>query len=483
MELSLLQFITVSALTLIAIFAGYFKFKTSSSSLGKKLPPGSFGLPLIGESISFIKAQKQDKTGEWIQTRIRKYGPVFKTSLMGSKTVVFTGQAGNRFVFSGSDNGIAGNQVATAAKVLGKHSIFELSGSRHKLVRNALMSFLKPESLQRFVGEIDSLVQKQLFQELDGKDLVQMVGLMKKITFKVTCSLFFGLPEGPEKDALLEDFTIATKGLWAVPLNVPGTIFYRAMQARARISQVLTKLMQNRQKEEKNKPSQKNDVISVFLRLRDEDGEPLQEEEILDNFITLIIGSHDTTTILLSLFIRHLSTDPKTRSEVLQEQEEVVKSVDARDDGKLRWSEIQMMKHTWRVAQELMRLTPPAFGNFKCASRDTSFDGFDIPKGYKVFWVASATHMDDKIFEDPNKFDPSRFESSSKSSYPPYTYIPFGAGPRICPGIEFARIEVLLIIHHLTKNYSWTSIIKDEPIRREPLPYPAMGLPVKLHKK
>ncbi|XP_050156323.1 taxadiene 5-alpha hydroxylase-like [Malus sylvestris] len=454
MELSLLQFITVSALTLIAIFAGYFKFKTSSSSLGKKLPPGSFGLPLIGESISFIKAQKQDKTGEWIQTRIRKYGPVFKTSLMGSKTVVFTGQAGNRFVFSGSDNGIAGNQVATAAKVLGKHSIFELSGSRHKLVRNALMSFLKPESLQRFVGEIDSLVQKQLFQELDGKDLVQMVGLMKKITFKVTCSLFFGLPEGPEKDALLEDFTIATKGLWAVPLNVPGTIFYRAMQARARISQVLTKLMQNRQKEEKNKPSQKNDIISVFLRLRDEDGEPLQEEEILDNFITLIIGSHDTTTILLSLFIRHLSTDPKTRSEVLQEQEEVVKSVDARDDGKLRWSEIQMMKHTWRVAQELMRLTPPAFGNFKCASRDTSFDGFDIPKGYKVFWVASATHMDDKIFEDPNKFDPSRFESSSKSSYPPYTYIPFGAGPRICPGIEFARIEVLLIIHHLTKNYS-----------------------------
>lgn len=151
-----------------------------------------------------------------------------------------------------------------------------------------------------------------------------MVGLMKKITFKVTCSLFFGLPEGPEKDALLEDFTIATKGLWAVPLNVPGTIIYRAMQARARISQVLTKLMQNRQKEEKNKPSQKNDIISVFLRLRDEDGEPLQEEEILDNFITLIIGSHDTTTILLSLFIRHLSTDPKTRREVLQGNETLI---------------------------------------------------------------------------------------------------------------------------------------------------------------
>lgn len=83
---------------------------------------------------------------------------------MGSKTVVLTGQAGNRFVFSGSDNGIAGNQVETASKILGKHSISELSESRHKLVRSGLMSFLKPESIQRFVGKMDSLVQQQLFK-------------------------------------------------------------------------------------------------------------------------------------------------------------------------------------------------------------------------------------------------------------------------------------------------------------------------------
>ncbi|KAL6291205.1 hypothetical protein ACE6H2_008715 [Prunus campanulata] len=381
-----IQFITVFVVTLTAIFAGYyFKFKASFSLIGKKLPPGSFGLPLIGESISFIRAQKQDKTDEWIQTRIRKYGPVFKTSLMGDKTVVLTGQAGNRFVFSGSDNGIAGNQVETASKILGKHSIFELSESRHKLVRSGLMSFLKPESIQRFVGEMDSLVQQQLFKELNGKDLVQMVGLMKKITFKVTCSLLFGLPEGQEKDALLEDFAIATKGLWAIPLNIPGTIFYKAMQARGRISKILINLMQNRRVEEDKNTSQKNDIISVFLHLRDEAGEPLQVEEILDNLITLVVASHDTTTILLGLILRHLSTDAKTFGEVLEEQKEVAKAVKASgDEGRLTWSEIQMMKHTWRVAQELMRLTPPVFGNFKCASRDTSFDGFHIPKGWKV---------------------------------------------------------------------------------------------------
>ncbi|KAK9283547.1 hypothetical protein L1049_011794 [Liquidambar formosana] len=93
------------------------------------------------------------------------------------------------------------------------------------------------------------------------------------------------------------------------------------------------------------------------------------------------------------------------------------------------------MKYTWTVAQELMRLTPPVVGSFKCARRDITFNGFDIPKGWQVFCVAAGTHMDEKYFEDPEKFDPSRFEITS---FPPYVYIPFGAGPRVCPGTEFA---------------------------------------------
>ena len=101
---------------------------------------------------------------------------------------------------------------------------------------------------------------------------------------------------------------------------------------------------------------------------------------------------------------------------------------------------------------------------------------------FQVFWATSPTHMDNNIFYQPEKYDPSRFENPTKT-IPPYTYIPFGAGPRICPGAEFARIEVLLIIHHLIANYSWTEAIPNEPLTREPFPYPAMGLPIKLHPR
>lgn len=108
---------------------------------GKKLPPGKLGtFPINGESVSFLPAHRRDKTIEWIENRVAKYGPVFETSLLGSKTIVITGQAGNyRFILCGSDeNGIiVGKQPLSAVAILGKHSFFELSGSRHKLVRGA----------------------------------------------------------------------------------------------------------------------------------------------------------------------------------------------------------------------------------------------------------------------------------------------------------------------------------------------------------
>ncbi|KAJ7959537.1 putative Cytochrome P450 [Quillaja saponaria] len=473
--------IIIIIITLIAILGGYFKLRVSPL-LGKKIPPGSLGFPVIGESVSFIKAQRQDKTGEWLQSRISKYGPVFKTSLMGSNSVVLTGQAGNRFLFSGSDNGIAGNQVATAAKILGKQSIFEVSGFRHKLVRSAITGFLKPESIQRFVGEMDSLVQQQLLQELNDKDSVRMVELMKKTAFKVTCSLLCSLPEGNEQDELFKDFTIAAKGFWAIPLNIPGTTYHKALQARNRLHKRISSLIKGRKKLlEEGMADSSDDIIISLLSLRDESGEPLPEEEIIDNVISVMLASHDTTAIVLSLLIRQLSRDTEVFNKVLEEQKQIVNAKEG-SEANLNWADLQMMKYTWRVALELMRITPPVFGNFKSASRDTNFDGFDILKGWKVLWVAAGTNMDKNIFEDPEKFDPSRFERSLKS-FPPYTYVPFGAGPRICPGAEFARVEILLIVHHLITNYNWKEMIPDEPIMREPLPYPSMGLPVKLHQR
>ena len=145
---------------------------------------------------------------------------------------------------------------------------------------------------------------------------------MKTITFKVTCSLLFGLQDGKEKlDALYKDFAIAIKGNWAIPLECPGTDFRKAMQARRKIYKFFSNLVREKKREielGKIVPGSQANMILTFLALRDENGKPLPEEEMIDNFIVLVFASHDTTTILLSMFLRHLARDPEVRNLVLK---------------------------------------------------------------------------------------------------------------------------------------------------------------------
>lgn len=89
--------------------------------------------------------------------------------------------------------------------------------------------------------------------------------------------------------------------------------------------------------------------------------------------------------------------------------------------------------------------------------------------------------MDDSIFPEPAKFDPNRFEN--QASIPPYCFIPFGGGPRICPGYEFARIETLVAVHHLITQFTWKLQCSDSSFIRDPLPVPTKGLPIQIMPK
>ncbi|RVW94974.1 Protopanaxadiol 6-hydroxylase [Vitis vinifera] len=200
---------------------------------------------------------------------------------------------------------------------------------------------------------------------------------------------------------------ILNEGFLSVPIDIPGTTFNRALKASKFIHNELLAIIRN-------------------------------EMEISTQVICLLFATHHTTSSVITFILKYLAEFPDVYSKVLKEQMEIAKSKGP--EGFLKWDDIQKMKYTWNVANETMRLTPPVQGTFREAITDITYAGFTIPRGWKMHWNVNTTHRDPKYFPDPEKFNPSRFEGKGPQ---PFTFVPFGGGPRMCPGREYARAQYL----------------------------------------
>ena len=125
---------------------------------------------------------------------------------------------------------------------------------------------------------------------------------------------------------------------------------------------------------------------------------------------------------------------------------------------------------------ETLRLIPTSFSILRKAVDDVEHGGYPIPKGWNVMNAMAMTHWDPAIFPDPGRFDPARFEDTA-ASIPPFSFVPFGGGARVCPGNEFARVETLVAVHHIVTRFRWRLAAGcDGSFSRYPMPYPSQGL-------
>jgi cytochrome P450 len=98
----------------------------------------------------------------------------------------------------------------------------------------------------------------------------------------------------------------------------------------------------------------------------------------------------------------------------------------------------------------------------------------------QMFWAVERSHRDPKYFPNPEKFDPSRFEGSGP---PPFVWVPFGGGPHICLGNEFARTEMMVFLHHIVLNFEWEMVDPHESISIEAMPIFKNCLQLQIRKK
>ncbi|KAL3363510.1 hypothetical protein AABB24_012670 [Solanum stoloniferum] len=343
-------------------------------------------------------------------------------------------------------------------------------------MRKMLPNFLKPEALQRYIGIMDHIAQKY-FQSWENQEEVLVFPLAKRYTFWLACRLFVSVEDPNHVAKLADPFDVLASGLISIPINLPGTPFNRAIKASNFIRKELVAIIKQRKIDlTEGKASDSQDILSHMLLTSDENGKFMHELDIADKILGLLIGGHDTASSACTFIVKYLAELPDIYDGVYKEQIEIAKS---KGPGELlNWEDIKKMKYSWNVACEVLRLAPPLQGAFREALVDFTFNGFSIPKGWKIYWSANSTHRNPEVFLDPLKFDPSRFEGNGPA---PYTFVPFGGGPRMCPGKEYARLEILVFMHHLVKRFNWKKIIQNEKIVVNPMPIPANGLPIRLY--
>ncbi|TXG48759.1 hypothetical protein EZV62_024634 [Acer yangbiense] len=469
-----MEFLSVCGLILFTLFVStslaYLLFNKQKSSY-TNLPPGKMGLPFIGKSLEFINTGRKGHPEKFIHDRITKYSSqLFKTSILTQPTVVFCGPAANKFLFSNE------NKLIKVRGPVSTKKIFPAPKDGFVAVRKMIVNILKPEALMRYISIMDSIAQKYFESAWEGKQQVIAAPLIKTFTFCVACNVFLSIEDPQHVAKLADPFTALVSGLFSIPIDFPGTAYNGAIKASKEIRKELVAIIKQRKIDlDENKAFPTQDILSQMLSTTDENGQHVNDFEIADYILVLLVAGHETTSGVTTFVVKCLAELPHIYNQVFQEQMEIAKS--KKPGELLNWDDLQKMKYSWNVACEVMRLTPQIQGSFREAISDFTFSGFFIPKGWKLYWSTHSTHKNPEYFQEPEKFDPTRFEGNGPA---PYTFIPFGGGPRMCPGKEYARLKILVFIHNMIKRFSWEKLLPDEKVTVDPTPNLVKGLPIRL---
>ncbi|XP_047314355.1 beta-amyrin 28-monooxygenase-like [Impatiens glandulifera] len=442
----------------------------------KLLPPGTSGWPFIGQTLEFLAAGWNGHPEKFIFNHIKKYGSlIFRSHLAGSPTIVFCGPDANKFLFSNENKLVQSWWPDTINKIFPSSTQTSSHDETINLMK-MLHSFLKPDALQGYIGFMDIIAQRHFVTHWDSKDQVTVFPLMKSYTFALACRLFINVEDHDHVAKLAGPFENVLRGIVSVPINVWGTNLNIAIKASKLIrKEILTIINKRKIDLAQGATSFTQDFLSHMLLTSDENGSFMKETDIADKIMALLIGG-DTASSACSSIVKFLAQLPDIYEGVYKEQMEISNS---KGPGELlTWDDVNKMKYSWSVACEAMRLAPPIQGTFREVMTDFVYEGFSITKGWKIYWSVNSTHKSAEYFLDPEKFDVSRFIGQVPQ---PYTFVPFGGGPRMCPGKEYARLQILVFMHNLVKRFRWEMVIPNEKLIVNPMFKPEKGLPIRLY--
>ncbi|MGI4885075.1 MAG: cytochrome P450 [Janthinobacterium lividum] len=211
-------------------------------------------------------------------------------------------------------------------------------------------------------------------------------------------------------------------------------------------------------------PAPPDDLLQMLLDARYEDtGEPMAPDRVLDEALILLVAGHETSANALTWLLYLLAHHP---AEARAIQAEVAEAL---GDRAPTFADLPRLGRALYAVQETMRLYPPAWMVDRVALADDDYRGLRIPKGTLFSLYLYGLHRDPQHWDAPAEFRPARFAPDAPRPLVPFAYLPFGGGPRLCVGLQFALTEMQLVAVELLRVFDVEWPAGQPPVATQPL--------------
>jgi cytochrome P450 len=381
--------------------------------------------------------------GQWVRPRAflercrRRYGKRFTLRFLGSPPFVILSEPDDvKEVFAAPPEVLhPGEGARVLEPLVGSNSLILLDEARHLEQRKLLLPAFHGEKMNALTDLMTEVAEREVASWPNG-ETVELHPRMQRLTLEIILRAVFGLDPGPRLDAL-RDRLSAMLAFGDRPVSLipppPESTRYKIGERIGPFKEFLSlqepadQLIFEQINERKREDGDRDDVLTMLLTARHEDGSPMSEQELRDELMTMLVAGHETTASSLAWCFERLTRERAVLDRLVEEID------DGEDDAYLTAT----IQETLRRRPVLMNAEP------RLTKEPVTIGGWTYPSGVSLVANAYLIHHDAEIYPDPYAFRPERFLDNQPGTY---TWIPFGGGRRRCIGASFAMQEMRIVL-------------------------------------
>ena len=438
------------------------------------LPALDGAAPLIGHLAQFFS----DPVAV-LKRGYRTHGKLFSFSILGRRMNVMLGPEHNRFFFEETDKLLSIRESMPFFLKMFSPDFYSFAEMEEYLKQRAMiMPRFKAASMKQYVG-IMAEETTNLAERLGDHGEFDLIPTLGPVVMDIAAHSFMGREFheklGHEFFDLFRDFSGGME--FVLPLWLPTPKMLRSQRAKRKLHTILQQWIEKRRAAPLDPP----DFFQGMIETKYPDGTPLPDEIIRHLILLLVWAGHETTAGQVSWALADLLQNPGYLQVIRDELSSVLGGTDPRE---MRWDQAVAMTKMDLALRETERLHPVAFIISRKANADIERAGYTIRKGEFVLLAPSVSHRMTETFTDPDAYDPERFNpENAAAQIESNSLIGFGGGMHRCAGVNFARMEMKVVLAVLLQHFDMELLDEVKPIAGAGTYWPAQPCRVRYTRR